>query len=331
MKVINLAITPCAGSPIDLSSAINDYLDGWESELYQEKVAYNDGRVFEGDIKPLDRENVWGQIKDADAFILHNNGPCPPWGMGFQEQLLPDDNRPKIWVIHSPYYWWDATSWGRMKNVSLVTWCGLHSILWKRSMAIPINAMPQIIRWEKYLAKDRDREGLPVIVFAPSTKRWQDPFHTKGFPIVDRHLKQLEVDGKIDYHLVHGRSHLECLEAISKADICIDDIITGEYHRVFLESCASGVMAVTGMTSEVKSTMARCIGCQMDEIPGIRLNPRSFINCFESIVKDREMTRKYGQQGRRFIEEHWHPAKIIERFVRPLLERSGKVCQARVP
>jgi hypothetical protein len=320
--VLNLANTPCAGSPYEIHCAINEDYTEWRSELAQGKYAYNDGRVYgRGYLLDRDKSTVDRLIEEADAFIFHNNGPMGPNDVRNGKSFVPDDNRPKMWLQHSPYWWWTPWSWGKMSKFRLATWCGMHSLIWKQAMPISINVIPQIVNWPKWCPEvpEKNWNDIPIVSWAPSHRGFGDMLHVKGYPIVDRACTKLQKEGLIYYDMIESLPADDCLMRKMYSHIGIDEVVTGGYHRNLLEACALGLAPITGMSEPVMHEMFSCIEHLGAIPPWGRVTAGIFEKCLGMMARNVGMRRGMAKASRAFMEQHWHPHDLLKRFYYPLL------------
>lgn len=335
-RVLNLSFSPVSGMAFDLHRAINeDSESGWESDIAQGRYGYNDGRSF-GSGVTFDQKDVVDQmVRRADAFILHNNGPMGSPDTEKGEVLIPSDDRPVVWILYSPYWWWQPWSWGHLPRFKLCTFANRLAVMWHRAMPDPINLLPHLLAWPSWASqssvakkiasfRDDSDEASPLVCFSPSDLAFNDDYHTKGAPLVSYVCSRLEEEGVIRYNQVTNTRYEDCLKYKMAANIGIDEVVTGGYHKSLFEFLAAGCATITGASREVWQVLEECFqraGQLFVPPPVIQATAPTLERALRSLAASGgNSVGDWGMRGREWIEEYFNPFRVLRAFYYPLLE-----------
>lgn len=138
---------------------------------------------------------------------------------------------------------------------------------------------------------------VPVVVHAPSRRS------TKGSDIVLREVEKAQERGlKFEFRVLEGLSHAGLRDALSKADVLVDNLLLGDYEVTGLEALCMGKTVITRLTDPVFA--------QMGEVPILSADPDTFGEVLERAVTDHRLRESLAEAGRGFVERH-HDAKIV--------------------
>lgn len=129
------------------------------------------------------------------------------------------------------------------------------------------------------------------IVHAP-TKR-----DAKGSNFVIQAVQSLQNKYPIELILVENKTQEEALELYKMADIIVDQLRTGTYGVFAIEGMAMGKPVVTYITDEMKERLP-------EELPICSANPKTIESELERLIKDGNLRRKLGVQGRKYVEKY---------------------------
>jgi hypothetical protein len=322
-NLVQISISPNAGMPYDLDQGINSRPHlGWTSTLFQGRYDYNDGRRFGGGLR-IEEDNalMTESLEAADTVIVHGNGPGGPPDIHEKVRYIPEGKR-VLWFQHSPYWWWSPWSWGWLDEFTLVTWPGLHSLMWKQAIPAPIEVIPQFVGWDKFPGIDEAHkkwEGVekPLVSFSPSNRGFQDNLHTKGFHHVNSVCEKLQKEGLIDYDLIMGVPYRTCLARKARAHIGIDDIVTGDYHRSALEYAAYKSMVLSGVWDDAWYDVGE-IPCS--DRPFYYVTARSLEDEIRKLAVRVNSVKNYSDGCWQMMANYWSPDGLLVSKYIPLLE-----------
>ena len=152
---------------------------------------------------------------------------------------------------------------------------------------------------------DAPAAGLPLVVHAPSDRC------VKGTRFVLEAIERLRGEGiEVELALVEGLAREEARRLYERADLVVDQLLTGWYGGVALEAMALAKPVVAHLD---EADLARIPPQMADSLPILRAAPSSLID----VLRDALTTRRgglpaVGAAGRTFAER-WHdPLRIAE-------------------
>ena len=169
---------------------------------------------------------------------------------------------------------------------------------------------------------DNTPNSRPVVVHAPSRPG------TKGTAYVVAAVERLKQEGcDFDFRLFTQASNIEVREALSEADISVDQLF-GLAPGVFaLESMAAGC-AVLG------SSYPEFAGFP-PELPVVHTDPDNIYQNLKMLLENPELRRELGERGRKYVEKYHDHRKIADDFIRLLITGEADItydpCQNRTP
>ena len=96
-----------------------------------------------------------------------------------------------------------------------------------------------LVEWPEQPPEQRER---PLVLHVPSRRG------TKGTELLLPVIERLKGEGlAFDFQLLEGVPHEEARKAIQKADVVVDNLITGDYELVSIEAMASSRLAVANI------------------------------------------------------------------------------------
>ncbi|MGQ9602720.1 MAG: hypothetical protein ACUVUU_00745 [bacterium] len=128
---------------------------------------------------------------------------------------------------------------------------------------------------------------------------------------------------KYDFELVliEGKSHQEAIEIKKTCDIAIDQVGdkggTG-YGVNSLETLSMGIPTLTSFTTDFQSFLP--------DHPFILVTPDTLESRLEEVLKNKDLRRQKGIEGRRFVEKYHDPEKVV-RSIYKMYEELGWIDQ----
>ncbi len=181
---------------------------------------------------------------------------------------------------------------------------------------IPVqNAVPIDDDWHRpaWVANDP-----PIIVFTPPDCR------TGGWWNKGCEGTRAVLDQGFRHVVITDRSWQEAMSARRRADIAIDEVVTGSYHMCSLESLAQGLAIVAGLDPRTVDALEMVTGTR--EHPWVVANLDTLKDRLSELVADRDALWARRQASRAYIERHWKPEVVAAKFraiYETVLERHG--------
>jgi len=317
MNILSLSRTPVAGVAVLLPEYINKYTDHKAKSLVG-GPGYGDGRRWgppDGLLK--DARAARQLVEWADVIIVHNG----TWPAGMAAS--PRGKRIIAYYHSEPR---NVRRAFEAKGMGTYVIAQGHAVLYPGMRTLPniidifnplmLPAHPE----ERGFACDKI-----VVGYAPSNKHGRDymrknQFSAKGWPETMPVLEKLQKEGLIDLRLFVGVPFAECMEQRKACHIFVDEVITGSYHRSTLEACSHAQVAINAMSDQVRHVLGGVIGGET--VPWIRSSPEALEETLRGLCKDPCNLEQLCEESRRWMEEHWHPKKLLERFFIPALQQS---------
>lgn len=158
--------------------------------------------------------------------------------------------------------------------------------------------------WPEQPAAQRE---IPKILHVPSARG------TKGTPFVVDGLRALEAEGvKFEFTLLEGVPHEEAKRAIADADIVVDNVLTGDYEVVSIETMSCNRVPVAYLQERSKAAFP--------DAPVYEVNPDTFVERMRPLITDTALRRSLAERGRSFVAAH-HDASVVARGLLDVYER----------
>jgi hypothetical protein len=143
----------------------------------------------------------------------------------------------------------------------------------------------------------------------------------KGTARIIEAVRQMERKHGVELVLIEGRPHAEAIRIKETCDIAIDQITdlggTG-YGVNSLETLSMGIPTLTSFTPDFQAFLA--------DHPFILVNPENLPDKLEQVILDRDLRRRKGAEGRRFVEKY-HDAQAVVKSIYAIYRELGWVDQ----
>lgn len=318
--VLNVMKSPCAGAPGNLNECLNKY-SYYNSKVYCEKskISISD---FSCDYKDnVPRAHLQQEIDNADLIHFHNCSLD-------QFNRFNFENKPFIIQLHSE----PRTKSGilqKYRNVC-ITIAQKHATLYKS----PIYTVPNIFDSydERYLPEKKSEDKVVIFYSATSVCKHSDYTNTcagKGYEetidILNKIKKQYKDSVEIRTFLKTAK--LDVLEAKRTSDIVIDECVTGGYHLTSLEGLSMGCIVINALNDKVEDVFRNISDYKEYELPFDVVNINLLYDRLCKIIQHKFINLnnfKYWQKNSRdFMENYWHPAKMIKWYEKKYDEMLG--------
>jgi hypothetical protein len=138
---------------------------------------------------------------------------------------------------------------------------------------------------------------VPVVLHLPS--RREPPI--KGTQYVDETLRRLHEAGRIEYLSPKAVPHSKMRQLVWRADVVVDQILTGSYGVAAIEAMSAGRLVVGCVLEEVRSLMP-------ESPPIIDATPETFGVVMDQLLDDRARHRVAAANGVGFCQR-WHEGR----------------------
>jgi glycosyltransferase involved in cell wall biosynthesis len=155
---------------------------------------------------------------------------------------------------------------------------------------------------------------VPLVVHAPSDR------HVKGTRFVLEAIDRLQDDGvQVELVLVEGLERDEARRLYERADLVVDQLLTGWYGGVAVEAMALGKPVVAHIDER---DLARIPAEMAAELPILRATPESLVEVLrDALTRRRDDLPALGRAGRAFAER-WHDPLGVAAELKGAYERS---------
>jgi len=147
-----------------------------------------------------------------------------------------------------------------------------------------------------HVASQKVHDG-PLRIFHASS----DPV-IKGTRYIEEALDPLVKAGKATLSIMQTRSREEVLRLARETDIAIDQMLIGWYGLFAQEMMALGKPVVCYINRKLETWQ--------NDLPIVQADPSSLASVVERLIKDEELRREKGLEGRRFVERV-HSCRVV--------------------
>jgi len=315
MKILMLSRTPVAGVAVQLRDMINKYTPH-VCRAVVGGAGYRDGRRW-GPPDALFRDPGAASqlIRWADVVMVHNGTV----GRTLSRFL---SGRRVLCMYHSEPHRVDR-GLERTGVPGYVIAQG-HAMLFKNK---PV--LPNLVDLEDPLLQPNwePRTGKPILAYAPSNRnshrmecQRKNPYSSKGYPECEKVLKELAEH--VEIKVFEGVPFDRCMQERQSATLMLDEVVTGSYHRCTLEACAQGQIAINGCAPEVLELVEKIAGARppwvVSSVGKLKLDVLQAITDPDELMVQRRAHREW-------LEKHWHPKTLLERFYVPAFQAARKL------
>ncbi|WP_243360670.1 glycosyltransferase family 1 protein [Fundidesulfovibrio terrae] len=316
MRVLHFSITPLAGMPVRLVQALNRHT-GVDARLVDLKRfgLYDHDLVFvESPEEALDL--AW----EADVIHLHNYLDYGSKAFGRIDfgELARAGKRIVRQFHSSPDL--VAQVMGitpealLAQDIPAIAIAQYPERLYPKAMVVP-NFVPETD--EAYLPTSKPPRWDVFYSPTKDLSAWADRWSTKGMPeataVIEGVAKRTGCRAKI----ITGLPLAEALALKRASRIVVDDLVTGSYHLTGLEGLAQGKCVLSFLDERSLALLRHFSGADAHPFVNVRLEDAA--EALEYLVREPELTRELGAQGRRWLNDHW-PEECMVRFYEHVYE-----------
>lgn len=312
INVVHITENPIAGAPLNLSMALNKYQSHKIRSRHIAQSDRNENRIFGSDI--LIDNTPYHELKNtlssADIIHFHNFYRNQHLFRKFPELWDVVMKKRRVWQAHTQR----DIKWMSMED-GLRDSQAKHLVIgqYHPRMYPECSVVPNVIDiWSDNLKPDWEtRNKIPRVVYSPSRigfKGWDNKSYESVIPI----LQNLVNGGLITAEVIHNLPYKTCLEKRKRADISIDEISTGSYHLVSLESLSAGLVTIAGLDDIQIATLKELTGC--DWLPWVVAKESTLTSVLKSLATSEDIFEKR-QAARSWMEKYWAPEITTQKFV----------------
>lgn len=313
IKVLHITENPIAGAPMNLNLALNKYQGDKVTSRHLAASDRNENRVFKSDM--LTGVNTYDEIRNtilwADILHFHNFYSNQDLFRRYPDLWPLALTKPRVWQAHSPRSttWVDLEEALRDSHARHLVIGQYHPRQWPECEVVP----NVIDIFEPLLSpRERNWSGPLRVAFSPSRIRltgWDNKGYDETFPVLQRLVNRRLITAEI----IYDKPHNECLAMRQKANIAIDEVVTGSYHLCSLEALSQGCATFAGLDEIQIKTLKDLTGA--DWLPWIVADPNSLLKKLYICTLDPNGTELWAKRSRDWMETYWHPKDMTNRFV----------------
>lgn len=309
MFVVHISNSPLVGSPGKISLllnfnniesvhyCVNDYPD--KSQLHQ-KFMSNSLLI------DFNKAHFLEDIKRADIIHIHNE---IPFELG--KELFSNSNAQFIYQVHSPLregpLYLDRSDFLGIKfDKKLVI--GQYQPRQYQDYTI----VPNIIYSFPSISK-RTNKNINII-FSPThsrTGRW----NAKTNDTFDKALEKIKHIPYVNFFSASGYTPEALLNVRRKMNLSIDEVVTGAFHQVSLESLIAGNITVNGADTLSKICFSNTYNCSFEEIPFVYSNPEIIYDTLFELISNVELSNSIQEQTYEFAKQKMDPNILIKEYI----------------
>lgn len=306
-SVLHLSRTPVAGSPAVLSRVLNKYSD-WESYIHSEtsKIGIAD---YTSDYEHnIPFSQLQKHVNAVDLLHFHNVDQSYFSGINFK-------NKPYLLQLHS-----EPRVRGHLLKKhpnKCVTIAQKQACLYQDLLALPNLVL---------LLEEANTTYNDVInvLYSPTSRiqlnDYRQTCQGKGYAETLQVLKLLEkkFQHQITVRVVEKLPKEEVMALRLKADILIDECITGGYHRTSLEGLACGTVVVANLMKQVKDIICKVSGSAKEALPWAVCRIEQLEECLTQLIDlfytDRQAFEGLKLNGKKWMQTYWNPELLVNKY-----------------
>jgi len=139
----------------------------------------------------------------------------------------------------------------------------------------------------------------PIVVHSPTA-----PIG-KGTAAVLREIEQLKAHHNLDFRLIQGMSRRQAVGLVKKADIFLDQFVSGDFGSAALEAMAMGKPVV----SYIKPSVA---AQYHPSLPVVQATQDNLAHVLGQLLQNPTRRQNLGQQGRAYVEKHHNAIDVAD-------------------
>ena len=319
-KVVHVALTPLAGSPIRIVNALNKHT-GFDARLITLDSAIYGGRIFEGDLDwNKSRDECLELIASAEILHFHHyfNLSNNPFSVDFYDVA---ENASFVRQFHSVPLTMakgDQSLANEIVNSEIPQLVvSQHQERYFPNAKIVPSIIPQTA--PEYLPCSNKSVQLKV-GYAPSTLNscWNDKYDytrwdTKGsVETIAMVTDALRLSKMGSLELITNAPHYQCLLLKRECHVGIDEMVTGSFHLSSLEFLSQGVPCMAYLDNRTMETLKTLTGS--DKLPWVNVMLENSGDVLVELLNDESLREELGRLSRRWIEEYYREEDLINYY-----------------
>ncbi|MGG2196788.1 hypothetical protein [Paenibacillus validus] len=166
-----------------------------------------------------------------------------------------------------------------------------------------VHILPVAINTSKFIPVfPNPLQSNPLVIHAPSNPK------VKGTDVIERTIEMLQREIPFRYQRVDKTSHEQAKQLYRQADIIVDQIITGSYGLLCVESMAFGKPVIAYVRDDLMSRYPT-------QPPICNASPDTFYDVLKSLLLSPETRFQKGVESRKFTEDYHDSMKVGGRLL----------------
>lgn len=138
---------------------------------------------------------------------------------------------------------------------------------------------------------------VPVVLHAPTNPR------LKGTAVVEQILGRLDEEGLVEYRRLQGVPNRQMPQALSDADVIIDQIVLGNVATLAAEAMAAGRLVLAHVAPTVRDR-ARELDTLRENLPVVEADPATLEEVLRDVLARRDHYRAVAARGPAWARRH---------------------------
>lgn len=320
MKIIHIAITPLAGSPIRIVNGLRTHTDIDARLITLNVNAYNT-RIFENDIDwGKNKDLALDELKKADIIHFHHYFDLKNNLFNLDFTRI-NKNTKFIRQFHSTPMTiadGDKVIANEIVNSDIPQLViAQHQERYFYKARVVPNIVPISDKYYRYLSNST---GKVRIFYSPSVINsgffWGERktlWDTKGYYETVSLLKKIKRKTGVEVCVVTDMPHDECLKAKQMSDIFIDEMITGSYHLSSLEALSQGVPTFSYLDPRIESLIKDMTGS--DRLPWSNFKLEEAYGGIIELIENHELRAETSHFSRKWMEKYYNDKVLINHYL----------------
>jgi FkbM family methyltransferase len=327
LKVLHLALTPLAGAPIRIVTALNAFT-GIQARLINLNPRAYGTRTYPEDIDFSTQPDLARDlIESADLIHLHHwiDLAHNPFGVDLRgKRVIRQFHSHPAWIARHAGVDVEAVIADPLPQLVIAQF---HERFYPRARPVP-NLLNAADLQASAAAAVVAPPGAPLrVAYQPTvdTSALQQRWDTKGKPETLTWLQRIAANLPLEIDCAGDLPYSEALARKARADVVLDELVTGSYHLSSLEGLALGKPTFAYLDARMVAVLAALTGSSA--LPWINTHLTTVEGPLRDLHADPALRAEIGAAGRAWIERHWDSAKLIQHFVSAYRDVSaGRAC-----
>lgn len=316
MRVVHLAITPAAGSPWNIVTALNSHTEVSARLIVLQPNAYGSRRYPQDLLWEQNREECLEAIESADIIHFHQWFEAEGWFgpevaalCAKKASLRQFHSAPEHFVGH------DAVARQHLLQDPMpqLVIAQFHERFYPRARIVP-NLIPlqdPLLSLEPHISE----KLCPSIAWSPTVRdsAWDQRWSTKGYPETLRLLEKISQNVPCEIDIIENAPFDECFRRRSRARLVVDEMVTGSYHLSGLEGLAQGKPVIGWLDDRVQVVLRRITGS--DTIPWINVHIEDAEPVIRDLFADPDLCMEIGKESRKWMERYYNDRILVQHYV----------------